>query len=65
MPLILGSQESETGNFLSARPAWSTELVLGQLGLLHIETLSQKTKLKPKTAMQKTPSPPMALMFWC
>jgi hypothetical protein len=35
--------EAEVGGFLSSRPAWSTEWVLGQPGL-HRETLSQKTK---------------------
>ena len=29
---------------VSSRPAWSTELVPGQLGLLHRETLSQKNQ---------------------
>jgi hypothetical protein len=35
--------EAEAGGFLSSRPAWSTEWVLGQPGLYR-ETLSQKTK---------------------
>jgi hypothetical protein len=35
--------EAEAGGFLSSRPAWSTEWVLGQPGL-HRETLSRKTK---------------------
>jgi hypothetical protein len=37
--------EAEEGGFLSLRPAWSTEQVLGQPGL-HRETLSQKNKNK-------------------
>jgi hypothetical protein len=32
--------EAEVGEFLSSRPAWSTELVPGQPGL-HRETLSR------------------------
>jgi hypothetical protein len=39
--------EAEAGGFLSSRPAWSTERVLGQPGL-HRETLSLKTKTKTK-----------------
>jgi hypothetical protein len=39
--------EAEAGRFLSSRPAWSTERVLGQLGL-HREILSQKKKKKYK-----------------
>jgi hypothetical protein len=35
--------EAEAGRFLSLRPAWSTEWVLGQPGL-HRETLSLETK---------------------
>jgi hypothetical protein len=35
--------EAEAGEFLSSRPAWSTEWVPGQPGL-HRETLSRKTK---------------------
>ena len=38
------SGEAEAGGSLSLRPAWSTELVPGQLGLLQRETLSQKEK---------------------
>jgi hypothetical protein len=40
--------EEEAGEFLSSRPAWSTEWVLGQPGL-HRETLSQKKKKKKKS----------------
>jgi hypothetical protein len=36
--------ETEAGGFLSSRPAWSTEWVLGQPGL-HRETLTQKKKM--------------------
>jgi hypothetical protein len=39
--------EAEAGEFLSSRPAWSTEWVLGQPGLYR-ETLSRKTKMKTK-----------------
>jgi hypothetical protein len=39
--------EAEAGEFLSSRPAWSTEQVPGQPGL-HRETLSRKTKKKKK-----------------
>jgi hypothetical protein len=39
------TREAEAGRFLSSRPAWSTEWVLGQPGL-HRETLSQKNKNK-------------------
>jgi hypothetical protein len=35
--------EAEAGGFLSLKPVWSTEWVIGQPGL-HRETLSQKTK---------------------
>jgi hypothetical protein len=42
------TREAEVGGFLSSRPAWSTELVLGQPGL-HRETLSQKKNKKQKT----------------
>jgi hypothetical protein len=41
------TREAEAGGFLSSRPAWSTEYVLGQPGL-HRETLSQKNKNKNK-----------------
>jgi hypothetical protein len=44
--------EAETGEFLSSRPAWSTEWVPGQPGL-HRETLSQEKK-KKKTLVGKT-----------
>jgi hypothetical protein len=36
----LSTWEAEAGRFLSLRPAWSIEWVLGQPGL-HRETLSQ------------------------
>jgi hypothetical protein len=39
--------KAEAGGFLSLRPAWSTEQVLGQPGL-HRETLSQKQTNKQK-----------------
>jgi hypothetical protein len=39
--------EAEAGEFLSSRPAWSTEWVPGQPGLYR-ETLSQKNKNKKK-----------------
>jgi hypothetical protein len=38
--------------FLSSRPAWSTEWVLGQPGL-HREILSRKTKTKPTNQPSK------------
>jgi hypothetical protein len=41
------SQEAEAVEFLSSRPAWSTEWVPGQPGL-HRETLSQKKEKKRK-----------------
>jgi hypothetical protein len=49
--------EAEAGEFLSSRPAWSTELVPGQPGL-HRETLSRKqtnkqTNKKPKQKKKK------------
>ena len=37
--------EAEAGRFLSSRPAWSIEWVLGQSGL-HRETLSWKSQKK-------------------
>ena len=40
-----GTRETEAGRFLSSKPAWSTERVLGQPGLYR-ETLSQKKKKK-------------------
>jgi predicted RNase H-like nuclease len=53
------TREAEAGEFLSSRPAWSTEWVPGQPGL-HRETLSgkaNKNKNKPKqTNKQKTPT---------
>jgi hypothetical protein len=36
--------EAETGEFLSSRPAWSTEWALGQPGL-HRETLYRKNQI--------------------
>jgi hypothetical protein len=45
--------EAEAGEFLSSRPAWSTELVPGQPGLYR-ETLSQKTKKKKKIRFQNS-----------
>lgn len=39
---------------MSSRPAWSIELVPGQLGLYR-ETLSQKPKLKPKPKPNQKP----------
>jgi hypothetical protein len=44
--------EAEAGEFLSSRPAWSTEWVPGQPGL-HRETLSRKKKTKKQTNKQK------------
>jgi hypothetical protein len=44
--------EAEAGEFLSSRPAWSTERVPGQPGL-HRETLSRKTKKKKKKKERK------------
>jgi hypothetical protein len=41
------TREAEAGGFLSSRPAWFTEGVLGQPGL-HRETLSRKTKRQTK-----------------
>jgi hypothetical protein len=49
--------EAEAGEFLSSRPAWSTEGVPGQPGL-HRETLSRKTK-KQKKQNKKTKKPLM------
>jgi hypothetical protein len=46
------TREAEAGEFLSSRPAWSTEWVPGQPGL-HRETLSWKTKQKTKTKTKK------------
>jgi hypothetical protein len=40
--------EAEAGEFLSSKPAWSTEWVPGQPGL-HRETLSKKKKKKDST----------------
>ena len=47
--------ETETGGFLSLRPAWSTKWVPGQ-PRLHRETLSRKTK-QNKTNKKKTSLP--------
>jgi hypothetical protein len=44
--------EAEAGEFLSSRPAWSTERVPGQPGL-NRETLSGKTKNKQQQQQQK------------
>jgi hypothetical protein len=44
--------EAEAGEFLSSRPAWSTERVPGQPGL-HRETLSRKAKKKEKKRKEK------------
>ena len=46
------TQEAEAGGFLSLSSAWSTEQVLGQLGL-HRETLSRKTKQEKKKKRKK------------
>ena len=40
------TQEAEAGGSLSSRPAWSTEWMPGQSGLLLRETLSQDTTKK-------------------
>ena len=45
------TQEAESGEFLSSRPAWSTEGVPGQPEL-HRETLSRKTKTKKRRVHQ-------------
>jgi hypothetical protein len=50
------TQEAEAGEFLSSRPAWSTEWVPGQPGL-HRKTLSwrkKKRRRKSKKQKQKT-----------
>jgi hypothetical protein len=47
------TREAETGRFLSSRPAWSTEWVLGQPGL-HRETLSRKNKQQQQKPNQPT-----------
>jgi hypothetical protein len=44
--------EAEAGRFLSSRPAWSTEWVLGQPGL-HRETLTPKNKKNKKEKKRK------------
>ena len=41
-------REAEASISVSSRPAWSTELVLGQLGLLPREALSQQTNKQTK-----------------
>jgi hypothetical protein len=49
------TQEAEAGGFLSSRPAWSTKLVPGQLGL-HREKPCLKNKTKQnKTKQNKKP----------
>jgi hypothetical protein len=47
------SWEAEAGQFLSSRPAWSTELVPGQPGLYR-ETLSRNKIKQNKTKQNKT-----------
>jgi hypothetical protein len=47
--------EAEAGEFLSSRPAWSTEQDPGQPGL-HRETLPRKTKRKKKKEEEKKKS---------
>jgi hypothetical protein len=49
----LSTWEAEAGEFLSSRPAWSTEWVPGQPGL-HRKTLFQKKKQTNKKQKQKT-----------
>jgi hypothetical protein len=49
--------EAEAGGFLSLRPAWSTEWVLGQPGL-HRETLSRKTNPTQPNPTQPNPTQP-------
>jgi hypothetical protein len=44
--------KAEAGGFLSSRPAWSTERVLGQPGL-HRETLSRETKNKKQKTKKR------------
>jgi DNA segregation ATPase FtsK/SpoIIIE-like protein len=51
-PFNPSTREAEAGRFLSSRPAWSTERVLGQPGLYR-ETLSQKNKTKQNKTKQK------------
>ena len=46
------TREAEAGEFLSSRPAWSTEWVPGQPGL-HRETLSLKNQTKPNQTRKK------------
>jgi hypothetical protein len=48
----LSTWETETGGFLSSRPAWSTEWVPGQPGL-HREILSKKKKKKKEKRKRK------------
>jgi hypothetical protein len=55
--------EAEAGGFLSSRPAWSTEWVPGQPGLLR-ETLSQKTK-QNKTKQTNKKQEKMCIMAQC
>jgi hypothetical protein len=61
--------EAEAGEFLSSRPAWSTEWVPGQPEL-HKETLSRKTKTKTKQKQKqkqtnKKPPPEGQAVSWC
>jgi hypothetical protein len=48
------TQGAEMGGWISvsSRPAWSTKKVPGESGMLHRETLSQKTKTKTKVKNQ-------------
>jgi hypothetical protein len=48
---LIPTREAEAGRFLSSRPAWSTEWVPGQPGLLR-ETLSWKNKTKQNKTKQ-------------
>jgi hypothetical protein len=54
--------EAEAGEFLSSRPAWSTEWVPGQ-PRLHRETLSQKNKTKQKQKQTKTKKEKQKYLF--
>jgi hypothetical protein len=57
---IPSTREAEAGGFLSSRLTWSTKWVPGQPGL-HRETLSRKTKTKPKQN-KKTNQKPLRLL---
>lgn len=46
-------QEEEVSIFLSSRPKWSAERVLGQPDL-HTETIAQKTKQQQKSIQSHT-----------